>query len=224
MLFHHGELDEVTQRLADLATQLSSTLLQKSKQNRNAMTFRVGAVDCSGAKKLEFCRSKLGERTHIPAFATVFNGNTEVVRRALASVKQLQDHVTNKLIARLRADKLIAGVSSTLHLKGKFLGAPLDRTNIIILLLTDKSDTSPMYASLAYRHRHDGFLVFCESRGNNKALGKDLSVKKYPQLVAFINDEKTVERYGGTSMDSASLSRWLDSLSKKYLKDKASSS
>ncbi|EJK74461.1 hypothetical protein THAOC_03856, partial [Thalassiosira oceanica] len=224
MLFHHGELDEVTQRLADLATQLSSTLLQKAKHNRNAMTFRVGAVDCSGAKKLEFCRSKLGERTHIPAFATVFNGNTEVVRRALAGVKQLHDHVTDKLLFRVRADKLIEGVSSILQLRGMFLRAPRDRTNIIILLLTDKSRTSPMYASLAYRHRHDGFLVFSESRDTKKELGKDLSVKKkYPQLVALINDEKTVERYEGSLTDSGSISAWLGSLSKKYLKNRKTS-
>ena len=224
MLFHHGELDEVTQRMADLATQLSSTLLQKAKHDRNAMTFRVGAVDCNGAKKLKFCRSKLGERTHIPAFATVFNGNTEVVRRAVAGAKLLHNHVTDKLLSRVRADKLIEGVSSISHLRRRLLGAPRDRTNIIILLLTDKSGTSSMYASLAYRHRHDGFLVFCESRDKNEGLRKDLSVKRaYPQLVALINDEKTVERYEGTSLDSRSLSMWLDSLSKKYLKNKRTS-
>merc|ERR1711982_224787 len=227
MLFYNREAaegDHETQRLVQLAKQLSRKVLEKAKGAKNGMVFKIGAVDCSGDAALKFCQSKVGKETLLPSFATVLNGSIDVVndKKALLQTKKLHDYVTDKL---LNIDNLIVNCNSMEHIKTRLLGALPTRghPNIAIMLFTNKHETSPLYASLAYRHRHDGFVAFGESRGSNLVLGKKFGVKKYPMLLALINDERTAEKYEG-SLNGESLSSWLDSLSMKHMKSQKKTS
>ena len=214
---------EQSQKLVDLVNELSTKVLEKAKGNKDVMTFKVGAVDCYGVEEVDFCKSKLGEKATVPAFATVLNGNTQVVedKKALTTIKKLHDYVTSKILAM---DGLVINVNSMPHIETRLLGSSStpDHPNIAILLLTDKYETSPLYASLAYRHRHDGFAAFGESRGSNVVLGREFSVKSYPRLIALVDEENEdlwAEPYEGKAMDGGSLSKWLKSLAETHFKD-----
>jgi hypothetical protein len=90
------------------------------------------------------------------------------------------------------------------------------------LLLTDKYETSPIYASLSYKHRHDGFTAFAESRGGNAELAREYGVDKYPTLFALIGDTPIIDQFTGSTFDLVSLSKWVDGLSKKHFKNSGS--
>ena len=214
---------EQSQILVDLVNKLSTKVLEKAKGNKDAMTFKVGAVDCYGMDEVNFCKSKLGDKATIPAFATVLNGNTQVVedKKALVTIKKLHDHVTSKILAM---DGLVINVNSMPHIQNRLLGSSstVGHPKIAIILFTDKYETSPLYASLAYRHRHDGFAAFGESRGSNVVLGREFSIKRYPSLIALIDEENEdlwAEPYEGKTMDGGSLSKWLRSLAETHFKD-----
>lgn len=224
MLFYDKdkyEQDEKSNRYVAQAKQLSEGLLKKAKNVKNGMIFKVGAVDCSG-DAFKFCQWKLGKDIELPVFATVLNGRVDVVTddSALRSAKKLHDYTTDSL---LKIEGLIVNVNSVQHIQSRLLASSptAGHPSIAIVLFTDKYETSPLYASLAYRHRQDGFAAFGESRGKNQQLAKQFSVKKYPLLVACIGNEEKVERYDGTSLDSESLSKWLNGLSKKYFKSQS---
>lgn len=217
------EQDSTTKQYVSQAKQLSEGVLKKAKNVKNNMIFKVGAVDCDG-DALRFCQSKLGKGVEVPAFATVLNGSVSAVADdgVLRSAKNLHDHTTGSL---LKMEGLVLNINSAQHMQSRlFASSPVPgHPSIAILLFTDKYETSPLYASLAYRHRQDGFVGFGESRGKNLQLGKQFSVKNYPTLVALINNDDQVERYSGASMDLESLSAWLNGLSKKYFKSQAGS-
>jgi hypothetical protein len=168
---------------------------------------------------MTFCQKKLGKNNDLPSFATVLNGSVNAVTDAevLNNAKSLHDHTTDSLI---KLEGLIVNVNSVQHVQSRMLAssATPGHPNISILLLTDKYETSPIYASLAYRHRQDGFAAFGESRAKNLELAKKFKVKKYPQLIALIGSEDKVERYESEAIDGESLSKWLDKLSNKYFK------
>lgn len=218
------EQDSTTKQYMAQAKQLSEIVLQKAKNVKNGMIFKVGAVDCNG-DALRFCQSKLGKGVKLPAFATVLNGSVSVVSDdgVLQSAKKLHDHTTDSL---LKIEGLILNVNSVQHIQSRlFASSPAPgHPSIAILLFTDKYATSPLYASLAYRHRQDGFVAFGESRGKNMELGKRFSVTNFPTLVALISGVEKVERYSGASLDLESLSSWLNGLSKKYFRSQSSSS
>ncbi|KAL7447149.1 hypothetical protein ACHAXM_010586 [Skeletonema potamos] len=220
LLFYdkNNQQDGKTEKYASLAKQLSEVVLKKAKNAKNGMVFKVGAIDCSG-DSMTFCQKKLGKNNDLPSFATVLNGSVNAVTDAevLNNAKSLHDHTTDSLI---KLEGLIVNVNSVQHVQSRMLAssATPGHPNISILLLTDKYETSPIYASLAYRHRQDGFAAFGESRAKNLELAKKFKVKKYPQLIALIGSEDKVERYESEAMDGESLSKWLDKLSNKYFK------
>ncbi|KAL7519909.1 hypothetical protein ACHAWX_004663 [Stephanocyclus meneghinianus] len=213
--------DPTTKEYVAVAKQLSSTLLRKAKGNKDAMMFKVGAVDCSGDSK-GFCESKLGSGVKVPTFAIVLNGKVDVIPEddRLNNAKFFHDKTIGAL---LKMEGLLANVNSVQHVKTRLLGSSQrpGQTSVAILLLTEKYDTSTMFTSLAYRHRRDGF-VFGESRAKNLQLGKEfnLSSRPYPHLIAIIGnaDSHVVERFEGDSMDLDSLSRWIDAVGKKHFK------
>ena len=226
ILFFNSKMfdqDSTTKHYVSQAKQLSEGLLKKAKNVKNGMIFKVGAVDCDG-DALRFCQSKLGKGVELPTFATVLNGSVSVVtdNDTLTNAKKLHDHTTDSL---LKVEGLILNVNSEQHIQSRlFASSPVPgHPSIAILLLTEKYDTSPLYASLAYRHRQDGFVGFGESRGKNLQLGKQFSVEKYPTVIALINSDKKVERFSGASLDLESLSTWLNGLSKKYFKSQSGS-
>lgn len=233
ILFYHQDnwvkQDHTTKQYFSHAKELSEGLLKKANNNRNEMTFKVGAIDCSGNRGeiIQFCHSKLSQHTEgtgvaFPRFATVLNGDVRFVEDdgALQSAKNLYDHTTNTLIQH---EGLIVNVNSVAHIKNRLLAySPTSgHPCVAILLLTDKFSTSPLYASLAYRHRHDGFAGFGESRGKNEKLAKHYTVEKYPFLVALIGDDAKVEAYTGKSFDSASISNWLNMMAKSYFQSES---
>ena len=213
--------DAATEKYVSQAKQLSEAVLKKAKNIKNGMIFKVGAVDCSG-DALTFCQSKLGINVDLPAFATVLNGSVSVIddRDTIGSVKKLHDHTIDSL---LKIEGLVVNVNSVQHIQSRMLASSPTpgQKSIAVLLFTDKYETSPVYASLAYRHRQDGFAAFGESRAKNLELAKVFGVKKYPLLVALIGSHEKVERYEGSSLDLESLSHWLDGLSKKYLQSRS---
>ena len=214
----NNQQDATTQKYVSLAKQLSEVVLKKAKNKKNSMVFKVGAIDCSG-EAMRFCQKKLGKSSDIPSFATVLNGSVNAITdtEILKNAKSTHDHTTESLI---QLEGLIINVNSVQHVQSRLLAtSPTPgHPNISILLLTDKYETSSLYASLAYRHRHDGFVAFGESRAKNLELGKKFQIKKYPQLIALIGGEDNVERYTSEAMDGESLSRWLNKLSSKYFK------
>ena len=124
---------------------------------KNGMVFKVGAVDCSGREAMKFCRTKLGpDGKVVPAFATVLNGSVDVVadrdRDALRTAKKLHDHTTATL---LQLEGLVVAVDTAQHIQSRlFASSPANpgQPNVAVVLFTDKGETSPLYASLAYRH------------------------------------------------------------------------
>lgn len=216
--------DQTQKTYVNHAKQLAEKMIEKAKGNKDGVTYKVGAVDCSG-DSLQFCRSKIGKNAANPAFATVLNGSVEVITdsKVLTQTKKIHEYTTSKLLG---IENLIVNVNSIEHIRSRLFAASPTRghPNVAIMLLTNKYDTSAIYASVAYRHRHAGFIAFGESRGGNLAMGKEFSVSKYPLLIAMVGDEKTVTRYSGESFDGGSLSKWLDSLSEQYFKTSSSSS
>ena len=221
-----ARLDPTTQHHVALAKKLSEDVLRKANNVKNEMMFKVGAVNCSG-ENLPFCMAKNDYDFGTPTFATVLNGSVTAVTsgHALKNDKTLYDHTTTAL---LNIDGLIVSINSVRDIQTRLFGssAVSGHPAIAILLLMDTRGTSPLYASLAYRHRMDGFAAFGESRGSNSQLSKKLSVKKYPTLIALVGVEATgrsrthqeVSRYDGEAMDSSSLSKWGDGLSRKHFK------
>ena len=214
LLFYDGKSD----KHVTLAKQLSEVVLKKAKNVKNGMVFKVGAIDCSG-DAIKFCQKQLGKNIDLPSFATVLNGSVNAVTDpdVLKNAKSLHDHTTDSLI---KLEGLIVNVNSVTHVQSRLLASSPTpgHPQIAILLLTDKYETSPLYASLAYRHRRDGFAAFGESRAKNLELAKKFKVKKYPQLIALIGSDDKVERYEREAMDGESLSTWIDKLSNKYFK------
>eukprot|EP00956_Cyclotella_meneghiniana_P005577 scaffold7169_cov76-Cyclotella_meneghiniana.AAC.9 len=204
------------------AWNLAEGLLKKSK-SKNGMIFKVGAVECSAEKS--FCQKKLGKDADLPRFATVLNGRVQPVNRSVAtSPKKLHDHTTQTMRG---VDGLVINVNSMKHIQERLLstsGTPGHPT-VSILLLSDKYETSPIYASLSYKHRHDGFVAFAESRGSNSAIAKEFpNFKQYPTLLALIGDMPLVDEYSGGSFDLESLSKWIERLANKHLKTSSGSS
>ena len=220
LLFYdkNNQQDGKTEKYVSLAKQLSEVVLKKAKNSKNGMVFKVGAIDCSG-DVMKFCQKKLGTKSDLPSFATVLNGSVNAVTdtEVLKNAKSLHDHTTNALV---QLEGLIVNVNSVQHVQSRMLSSSPTpgHPSIAILLLTDKYETSPLYASLAYRHRQDGFAAFGESRAKNLEMAKQFQVKKYPSLIALIGNGGNVERYESQSLDGESLSKWLDNLSKKYFK------
>ena len=216
-----------TQEYISTAKELSEGLLRKAK-SKNSMVFKVGAVDCSTQNK-HFCKTKLGKRpegdgVNLPRFATVFNGKVQAIAASKsASAKTLHDHTTSAL---QRIDGLVLNINSMKHVKERLLsasGTPGHPT-VSILLLTDKYETPPIYTSLSYKHRFDGFVGFGESKRSNAELAKQFDVTEYPTLLALVGSTPLVDTYSGKSFDLESLSKWIDGLSKKHFKKSTSSS
>jgi hypothetical protein len=115
---------------------------------------------------------------------------------------------------------LVINVNSVKHVQQRMLSTSATPSHPIvsILLLSDKYETSPIYAALSYNHRHDGFVAFGESRGSNAELAKEFGVKRYPTVLALIGTTPVADAYTGSSFDLLSLSKWVDGLQAKHFK------
>merc|ERR1711862_93201 len=82
-----------------------------------------------------------------------------------------------------------------------------------ILLLTDKYETSPKYASLAYQYR-DHF-IFGESRGSTLIMAQHYKVKKYPVLIAFTLRGKDAVMSRLEDLRANDIGEWLEKIAKQ---------
>merc|ERR1712130_881536 len=100
------------------------------------------------------------------------------------------------------------------HIQDRLLQSQTNHKQGAVLLLTDKYETSSLYASLAYQHR-DAFR-FGESRAKNINLAKEFGVKKYPLLMVLVpkNDgDFSIIKYEG-AVKADPITTWLNGVAK----------
>lgn len=169
---------------------------------------KVGAVNCG--QESDFCEEMGASLRRLPAFATVVEGNVSIFEKSQApSAKELYNFVVDNV-----PFSLVQQVNRVDQIRDKLMTSSSNRRHKgSILLLTDKYETSILYASLAYHYRKN--LSFGETRAKNIALAREFGVKKYPMLVALIpsSSEKgyDVKKYEG-NMEADSISAWIDRL------------
>lgn len=182
-------------------------------------TYKFGAVDCSKSQKeQQFCEKMGATANELPKFAFVVDGKPIWYERGdrVPSAKQLHEFVTENLPV-----ERIQNVNNSPHIQERLLDALLSKKKhkAAILLLSEKYETSSMYASLAYEYR-DSF-IFGESRAKNLNMAKEFNVKKYPLLLALVPKGKGDEKYNDQAdlilyrgpVSKNDISKWLSSLS-----------
>ena len=179
-------------------------------------SFKVGAVNCRrGQADADFCKQQEGlDPQNLPAFGVVVDGQIhmhEQQGRNAPSMKELHDFAIEKtpfdLVQMINHPSILDQKMMEQSKKENKIGS--------ILLLTDKFETSSKYASLAYQFREQ--FNFGESRGKTLTMAKHFQVKKYPMLVAFVQNQSgefdTVKLEDVKSQD---LGKWIDGLVSKY--------
>ena len=76
------------------------------------------------------------------------------------------------------------------------------------LLLSEKFETSNLWAATAFRHR-DSF-EFGESRGKNLEVAKFFGLKRYP-MVVFMEKGEVVDVFKGEKASGDELADWIES-------------
>lgn len=160
-----------------------------------------------GQADADFCKKQKINVQSLPAFGFVVDGQIHTYTEGTPTMKQLHDFAIEKIpfdrVHMINHPSVIAERLKNPSKKQNKIGS--------ILLLTDKYETSPKYASLAYQFRDQ--FVFGESRGKTLSIAKELSVKKYPTIVAFLPNNKVVKLEVSKGQD---LAKWIDGLVSKY--------
>lgn len=181
------------------------TVVQLAKKTKG--TFKVGAVNCGRSQaEAEFCASKVDVQA-LPAFGMIVDGEFSAMEQGLMpSAKKLHDFAVEKMPFHL-----VQNINHVSHVNDRLMASvSKERKSAAILLLSDKYETSPLYASLAYQYRKN--FIFGESRAKNLALAKEFGVKKYPTLVVISGK---IDKYDG-EMKPDALMKWLDSLEERF--------
>ena len=167
---------------------------------------KIGAINCE--KEPDFCEENGVSPRRLPAFASIVDGNINMYEQGKsATAKAMHEFIKENM-----PFSLVQQVNRVDHVKERLMTSTSTRRHKgSILLLTDKYETSSLYASLAYTYRDK--ISFGETRAKNLALAKEFGVKKYPMLVALIpsNDAKgyDVLKYEG-DMKADPISSWID--------------
>ena len=215
----------------------SSSMPQSNKQafldvNDKIKSFcRIGVVDCDFVHNFQFCREKVGPGGGV---ATVMvDGVFEVLsvpQNTKLNVKMLQTFATrhfapddsviiinqvNSIRTKLLVDLEKPMVEKFRDFYKKF-GQNQDHSKkIAVLLLTDKFESSRMWASLTHQFKSKILLGDC--RASNLKLAKKFKVKSYPHLVAVEDDPddefgfRIKEKFSG-KIEREAVVRWIDSL------------
>ena len=181
------------------------TVVQLAKKTKG--TFKVGAVNCGRSQaEAEFCASKVDVQA-LPAFGMIVDGEFSAMEQGfMPSAKKLHDFAVEKMPFHL-----VQNINHVSHVNDRLMASvSKERKSAAILLLSDKYETSPLYASLAYQYRKN--FIFGESRAKNLALAKEFGVKKYPTLVVISGK---IDKYDG-EMKPDALMKWLDSLEERF--------
>jgi len=167
--------------------------LQKYAKNAKGM-YKVGAINCRrNPKETDFCSKK--KATRFPSFGVVVDGEFLKYEKT-KSISPFSMNAIHEFVIKNMPYNLVKVVNSPLKLE-TILHRPAKERKMVgyILLLTDKYETSPKFASLAYEFRK--YFIFGESWAKNLSMAKHFKVKKYPVIIAFVKkfrskDFKTV--------------------------------
>jgi len=200
--------------------QVAPTIKKLAEANKG--NYKIGIVNCERSQKdTEFCMNdfELSDMDDLPAAFMIVDGKKIPYEDQLrtSSIKALHDFANSHM-----PFDLVQNVNHQSQIVPRLTGAAISSKKMgAVLLLTDKYDTSPMYAALAYRFKTS--FIFGESRAKNLGLAKEFSVKKYPLLVAFIprkeDDPKggvydLIKYDGAVKLDD--IAKWIDGLSQKF--------
>lgn len=178
-------------------------------------SYKVGAVNCKRSQQdLNFCQKHGVDIDELPSFGFVVDGKVKMYEDNgyVTSMKDLY----NFAVENTPFDKLVHMVNHPNFMDDKLYKPSQNQKKLgSILLLTDKYETSPKYAALAYQFRDQ--FVFGESRGKTLSMGQHFNVKKYPTLIAFINKNNGgVETVRLEVKSSQDLGQWVSGLVSKY--------
>jgi hypothetical protein len=184
-------------------------------------TFKVGVINCKlNSKESSFCTRKGMDIRNLPSIGVVSEGEFyKYDFQSPLSMKALHDFAIGKMPYHL-----VTMCNHPQTIEDRLL-SPMRKQGKVgsILLLTDKYETSPKYASLAYQYRHE--FIFGESRAKTLSMAQHFKVKKYPLLIAFIipkgnkkSQEVDVIRLEDVKTDE--ISKWIDGLISKSSSDK----
>jgi hypothetical protein len=213
--------------------QVKPTVVKLAEVFKN--TVKVGAVNCGiNPAEERFCQSTFGgSGWDAPGYAMVVNGkvipyntsSADVIPSSKSLHEFIMENVPFGLVQNVnRMDQLQTRLiepicsSTSNQSRNNKLGS--------IFLLSDKFETSTLYASLAYSYRNN--FIFGESRAKNLALAKEFGVKKYPMIVALIptcineaasktkasEGQYNVIKYEG-EIKGDQISKWIDGLINK---------
>jgi len=180
-------------------------VVQLAKKTKG--TFKVGAVNCGRSQtEAEFCASKVDVQA-LPAFGMIVDGEFSAMEQGrMPSAKKLHDFAVEKMPFHL-----VQNINHVSHVNDRLMASvSKERKSAAILLLSDKYETSPLYASLSYQYRKN--FIFGESRAKNLALAKEFGVKKYPTIVVISGK---IDKYDG-EMKPDALTKWLDGLEERF--------
>jgi curved DNA-binding protein CbpA len=179
-------------------------------------TFKVGAVNCGRSEsEAKFCVSKGIDLEKLPVFGMVVDAKVSLFEDAgpTPSAKALHNFAVEKMpFSFVQNINHVSQVDDRLRKTARS-----KRKAASVLLLTDKYETSPLYASLAYQYRSN--FAFGESRAKNLGLAKEFGAKKYPLLIALVPSKdakgpETVIKYDG-AINANALAKWLDRLEER---------
>lgn len=176
-------------------------------------SFKVGAVNCRrGTADMQFCREQGIDLQYLPAFGFVVDGEVQLFpANESPTMKQLYDFAVENT-----PFDLVHNINHPTMIEERLKQPSKDKRNLgSILLLTDKYETSPKYASLAYQFREH--FIFGESRGKTLSMAKHFHVKKYPILVAFVqNNRGDFDVVQLEDVKSQDLTQWVNNLVIKF--------
>lgn len=183
-------------------------------------SYKVGALNCGRNKKeVGFCQGLGLAMEELPAYGFVAGGDVTLFDDkgpgAVPNAKELHEFA----IRSMPTDR-IQNINSKEQIEERLI-TPLtanETHEAAILLLSDKYETSGLYASLANEHRNA--FIFGESRAKNLNLAKEFAVKRYPLLLALVPAGQGDKRYSETAdivqyrnhVDHENINKWLTRL------------
>lgn len=185
--------------------------------------YKIGALNCAKApQETRFCRQHGVMIENHPTIGFVVDGQCNFWSGQITTLtaKQLHDFATG-----LIPTKDIRNINHSQHVLERLVeplgGVDGSSYKAAILLLSDKYETGPIFASLAYQYKTK--FLFGESRASNLSLSREFGLKKYPMLIALVPRGYGERSYGKladrivytNSHDMASIKKWLDQLDRK---------
>lgn len=162
-------------------------LLQKHAKNIRGI-YKIGAINCNrNPKESDFCTEKHANK--FPSFGVVADGEFLKYENTKTKSSLLMKSIHEFVIKNMPYN-LVKVVNSQVKLE-MLLHRPARERKMIgsILLLTDKYETSPKFASLAYEFRKH--FIFGESRAKTLSMAKHFKVRKYPVIIAFVKKSRS---------------------------------